>query len=347
MNTIHIGSIKPSPDPIRKTWDESKLDELAQSIKEQGLIVPIKVRPNWKPCPYHGYTYYTNSGLYSDDADMSCCWDLLDDDVDPTYEVVYGHRRLEACRRAGVDEVEAIVEGVDDTNTLIQSLIENVQREDMTNFDEGLAYLRMKNEFGLSVTEIARRITKDHAWISRLISLVQDEASQLFREHDHDHDVNIKSQYIRKAFGDDVEARKKFTNKVIDEGLSREQTLKVADSISATQDPKRREALLNTPYSTFIHDPEMNRERAEKYGASDPIEMDKTPSPGALFEMTVEVKMIIDYLKTSRKQMVGEVRKMYEVGKFSPEAVPFILREARMMVQKWQELITELEADNE
>ena len=109
---LNIDLIQPSPNPIRKTWDDDKMDELAQSIKEQGLIVPVKVRP-------------------TDNAH---------------YEVVYGHRRVEACRRAGLDKVEAIIEGMDDTDTLIQALIENVQREDMNPIDKGKALVRLQEQ---------------------------------------------------------------------------------------------------------------------------------------------------------------------------------------------------------
>ena len=75
MNEIPINKIHPSPNPIRKSWDEDKMEELTQSIKERGVIVPIKVRPNGD-----------------------------------SYEVVYGHRRIEAAGRAQLHSIPAIVE---------------------------------------------------------------------------------------------------------------------------------------------------------------------------------------------------------------------------------------------
>ena len=75
---IKLNDIKPSPEPIRSKWDEEAMEELKKSIAEQGLIVPIKVRR-----------------------------------LDGEYEIVYGHRRVEAMRRLGWKECEAIVEGME------------------------------------------------------------------------------------------------------------------------------------------------------------------------------------------------------------------------------------------
>lgn len=136
---VKISEIKVSAQPIRTSQDDDKLNELVQSIKEQGLIVPIKVRPD-------------NGG----------------------YEVVYGHRRLEACKQAGLDEIESIIEGVDDTDTLIQALIENVVREDMNDLDEGKAYKELVDNYGLSVSHLGGKFGRSQQWIYRCIALAND-----------------------------------------------------------------------------------------------------------------------------------------------------------------------------
>ena len=120
---ISIKSIKGATNPIRTSEDKEKMGELVQSIAEQGLIVPIKVRP-------------------------------LGDE----YEVVYGHRRLHACKELGLAEIECIVEGVDDHNHLIQALTENVVREDMSEPDIARSIKAMKGDYGITNEEVAKML---------------------------------------------------------------------------------------------------------------------------------------------------------------------------------------------
>jgi ParB/RepB/Spo0J family partition protein len=142
MEYIPISQIHPSPDPIRKSWDEGKMEELAQSIKERGVIVPIKVRPN-------------GDG----------------------YEVVYGHRRVEAAHRAGLVEMPAIVEGMDDIGALIQALIENVQREDMEPNDVSDS-MQILVERGYGQRQIASITGLDNTRVGQLLAL-QDESPEV------------------------------------------------------------------------------------------------------------------------------------------------------------------------
>ena len=355
---INIELINPTPEPIRKTWDENKLDELGQSILEQGLIVPIKVRPihNIPSCSDHGLDWLNDCQLDIHNESELCFWceeyrgeyriehewedDFKDSPTSPIFEVVYGHRRLLACRHAMLTEIEAIVEGVDDTNVLVQALIENVVREDMNDADKGDALQLLKEATGKTWTEIGAMFGHGEAWARRLATITDGEKNIMVVTGDG---IGIRHIEEARAGSDNQEDAEMVLQKSADEGLTVRQTRQVADSIAATKDPRRRDALLDTPYSSFIHDPEINRERAEKYGESDPLTYDREPSPGDVFEMTVEVKMIVDYLKTSTKQMTQEVLKMYSIGKFSPEAVPFVVREAKKMVQAWQNVIDELE----
>jgi ParB family chromosome partitioning protein len=313
---IKLSEIHAAPQPVRTTWDEDRLDELAQSIQEQGLIVPIKVRPN-------------GAG----------------------YEVVYGHRRVEAAKRAGLREIESIVEGMDDTNALTQALIENVQREDMEPMDiaNSLAYLQEITDW--SQAEIGRRRIMPQPSVTRYLSLIKEEPEiqRLIARASPRGDVpegKITERHIRYISGVDLDpvSRKQILKKAAAEGMSSEQSYRAAAAVGATKDPRRRRMLLETPYSSFIHDPDMNRERAERYGAHDPMSVSKEPSIGEMWEMTTEVKMILDYLKSSRK-MAQEALKMDEVGKFSPEARLFVARKARRMVEAWQGVVDKLGAE--
>jgi ParB/RepB/Spo0J family partition protein len=115
--------IRPAGNPIRTSWDEEKMDELVTSVKEQhGVVVPIKVR-----------------------------------EVSTGYEIIYGHRRFEAAKRAGQTEIECIVALLDDNDSLVQGLIENIQREDMQPMDTAKALKRLQDETKWSQGEIERR----------------------------------------------------------------------------------------------------------------------------------------------------------------------------------------------
>lgn len=97
---VKLNKIKPSPNPIRKEWDEDKMAALVRSVKKRGLVVPPKmVKKNG------------------------------------TWVTVYGHRRVEAARQAGLKEIECIVESVSDKDAIGQSWIENMLREDMSAWD--------------------------------------------------------------------------------------------------------------------------------------------------------------------------------------------------------------------
>ena len=122
---VPLSLIAPSPTPVRTAWDEERMEELAQSIREQGVIVPVKVRPvkDIYPCPVHGldwldgsYEHYNQDSGYTEGC-RDClknvnrvAWARQEDDEgevltpkDPLFELVYGHRRVEAARRAGLD----------------------------------------------------------------------------------------------------------------------------------------------------------------------------------------------------------------------------------------------------
>jgi len=141
---IEIKAIKGAEHPIRTESDNEKMDELVQSIKEQGLIVPIKVRP-----------------------------------IPNGFEVVYGHRRLHACKELGLAEIECIVEGVDDRNHLIQALTENVVREDMSEPDIARSIRAMKEDYGITNAEIAKMLGWSENKIKQLTLMMSGEVGKV------------------------------------------------------------------------------------------------------------------------------------------------------------------------
>ena len=119
---IPLTNIQPSPQPVRSSWDEAKMAELIESIRERGVIAPIKVRP-----------------------------------VGDRYEIVYGHRRFEASRRLGLADIPAIVGELDADDGLIEQIIENELREDLPYLERAQAYERVLRTTRWSQSELARK----------------------------------------------------------------------------------------------------------------------------------------------------------------------------------------------
>lgn len=340
---LNIDLIQPSPNPIRKTWDEEKMNELAQSIKEQGLIVPVKVRPLFDVCSRHGVQYFEGDMDTVDRlANCPLCdkmltevtnWDT--DELEPHYEIVYGHRRVEAARRVPLDEIEVIVEGMDDTNTLIQALIENVVREDMNDADKGSAFVQLKEITGKTWREIGEMFGISEDQVMLIVRFYREGLVSIQATATH-------YKFARDGAKGNLKIAKTVFEKADKEGLSIRQTKKVAESVANTQDPVMRQKLIDAPYSPYTHDPEYAKERADRYGAHDPMAREKTPAMDEAWRLTVEVSMMLNFIKKSR-EMYEEAVKMDEIGKFAPEARPFIARKLRQLVNDYEKLIERLE----
>jgi len=123
LRELRVAEIVANPDQPRRTFEEEALQELTQSIKEHGIIQPIVVTP-----------------------------------VDGKYEIVAGERRFRAASRAGLERVPALVRTLSDQHKLELSLIENLQRRDLHVLETATAYLKLRDQFNLSLEEIGRRV---------------------------------------------------------------------------------------------------------------------------------------------------------------------------------------------
>jgi len=144
---LSLDEIRPNPIQPRKTMDQAKLGELAESIKLHGLLSPIIVRR-------------TNT----------------------KYEIIAGERRFHACMKVGVDRVPVIVREVPDDESFKLSLIENLQREDLNPMEEAEAFYTLKEQFNLTHQEIAESVVKDRSTVTnalRLISLPEEMKTAL------------------------------------------------------------------------------------------------------------------------------------------------------------------------
>jgi ParB family chromosome partitioning protein len=135
---IPLAEIRPSPFQPRKRFDDKKLDELAASIRAQGILSPVIVRQ-----------------------------------IPGGYELVAGERRLRATERAGLERIPAVVREMSNAGMLEVALIENVQREDLNPVEEAEVYRRLIEEFGLTQEEMAARVGKDRASIANTLRLLK------------------------------------------------------------------------------------------------------------------------------------------------------------------------------
>ena len=134
---IPLSDISLDPDQPRKKLDEEKLEELAASIRNKGVIEPVTVR-------------------------------IIDDG----YMVVTGERRYKAAQQAGLEEIPCIIKHLSDEEVLAYQLIENLQREDLSPIDEATA-LKKLAETGLNQSEVAKLIGKSQPYISKLLKILE------------------------------------------------------------------------------------------------------------------------------------------------------------------------------
>ena len=139
LQTIAIDRLQPGKYQPRTKMDETALNELADSIREQGLMQPILVRP-----ASHG-----------------------------RFEIIAGERRWRAAQRAGLKEVPTLVKDVPDNTALVLALIENIQREDLNPLEEAHGLQRLIDEFGLTHEAAAKAVGRSRSAVTNLLRLTQ------------------------------------------------------------------------------------------------------------------------------------------------------------------------------
>ena len=140
---LPLGAIRPSTRQPRRRFDAEELAALAESVRAQGVVQPVVVRPL----------------------------------ADGAYELVAGERRWRAARAAGLATLPALVRETDDRDSLLLALVENVAREDLSPIEEARAYASLQEEFGLTLGEVAERVGRSKPSISnrlRLLDLPDD-----------------------------------------------------------------------------------------------------------------------------------------------------------------------------
>ena len=214
---IKLAEIKAATPRVRKELNLDKLDELSDSIKETGgVIVPIKVRKNGK-----GYT------------------------------CVYGHRRIEATRMAGLKTIEAFVADVDDAELLTQALIENVVREDMQPIDVAKAFQQIKLENEWTNAQVGARFGMTKESVTGYLGMLKPEVKKTLEKGNARNLTHIHLREAKAGTDDDTSAVA-VLEKAAEEGLSTRQTRTVAEEYTETKKeygPKAANQVLKTPYS--------------------------------------------------------------------------------------------------
>ncbi len=145
VRRVRVDSVKPNRHQPRQDFSDQELDELAQSIKENGLLQPLVVRPEPRA------------------AD--------------SFELVAGERRLRAVRRLGWDHVPAVVRDVPDATMLVLALVENLQRQSLNPLEEADGYRELSESFGMTQAEIASAVGKSRPAITNALRLLRLPAS--------------------------------------------------------------------------------------------------------------------------------------------------------------------------
>lgn len=194
VNIVNITRIEPNREQPRRSFDEEALEELAESIKQFGLLQPILVH-----------------------------------DKKTYYEIVAGERRWRAAKKAGLKEIPVIIKDLTDQEIVEISLIENIQRENLNPIEEAQAYKRLLTEFNLKQEEVAERVAKSRTAVTNSMRLLKlcDNVQQMVI------DDKITTGHARALITiEDPEQQYEIARKIYDEKLSVRDVEKLVKNIN-------------------------------------------------------------------------------------------------------------------
>ena len=205
VEMLPIGRIEPRAEQPRTKFDEEKLAELTQSIREHGLIQPVAVRPLGD-----GY-----------------------------YQIIAGERRWRAAREAGLAEIPANILEADEKTTAELALIENLQREDLTPMEEARGYQGLIREYGMTQEQVADRIGKSRPVVANSLRLLR--LAGPVQEMVEDKRLSL-SQARAILELDDPALQKEAADRTVSQGLSVKATTQLVKKLAAQEDPRGRAA---------------------------------------------------------------------------------------------------------
>lgn len=199
---LKLTMIEPNRDQPRKNFDEDALEELAESIKQFGLLQPILVQER-----------------------------------KDYYEIIAGERRWRAAKKAGLKEVPVIVKNYTEQEIVEISLIENIQRENLNPIEEAQAFKRLLSEFNLKQDEVAERVSKSRTAVTnsmRLLKLCDEVQSMVINEM-------ISTGHARAILSiEDAEQQYTIAQQIFDEKLSVRDVEKLVKNLNKPEKPKKK-----------------------------------------------------------------------------------------------------------
>lgn len=206
---VDITKIQPNPNQPRTHFNETLLQELSESIRENGVLQPLLVRKKGQK-----------------------------------YEIIAGERRYQASKLAGIEKLPVIIKDVDDQKMLELALIENLQRSDLNPIEEAKGYKQLLKESGMTQEALSKAVSKSRSAITNSLRLLDlpDEVQQFL------FDGKMTAGHARAILAVPFEdARIRLARKVVDEGLSVRATENLAPLFSVGEEPKKIKAV--TPQS--------------------------------------------------------------------------------------------------
>ena len=219
VQVMKINEVEPNRDQPRKNFDEDALLELAESIKQFGVLQPLLVQ-----------------------------------DRKDYYEIIAGERRWRAAKIAGLKEVPVIIKKLTEQEMVEISLIENIQRENLNPIEEALAYKRLLNEFNLKQDEVAERVSKSRTAVTNSMRLLKlnEKVQQMVI------DDMLTTGHARALLGiEDQEKQYVVAQQIFDEKLSVRETEKLVKKIQKEKNlPEKKKEELDEQVALAYHDVE-------------------------------------------------------------------------------------------
>ena len=217
IGEISVSLIVPNPNQPRRDFSDKSLDELADSIKELGIVQPITLR---------------NMG-------------------DGSYQIIAGERRWRAAKLAGLKEVPVIIKKLTDQQIMEISLIENIQREDLNPIEEALAYKRLIEDFKLKQDEVAERVSKSRTAVTNSMRLLKlnDKVQQMVI------DEMLTTGHARALLGiEDQKQQYVIAQQIFDQKLSVRDTEKLVKSLQNTKKKTKAEKPVDPQMEAIYRD---------------------------------------------------------------------------------------------
>lgn len=199
LREVDIDLIEPNNVQPRTRFDETQLEELAQSIKTNGVVQPILVRK-------------TAGGRY---------------------QIVAGERRWRAAQRAGLQRIPSVIRDVPDDKMLELALIENIQRQELNAIEEAYAYKRLIETFNLTQETVAQRVGRDRTFVTNYLRLLRlpEDIQRLVEES------KLSMGHARALLGiDDAEKQRQIARNIIDRTLSVRDTERAVKRVVSGED---------------------------------------------------------------------------------------------------------------